>query len=581
MTWALLLPVLLLACSPSGAGTGTGSGEARPGAQADDRRGTVINIAVSGNVPNMGLMGLASTTTGGWFSMVEVHSNGLITSEEHSRLPVGRLIERVPTLDNQDITLLPDGRMRVVYRLRSGITWHDGEPFTAGDLVFSHRFNGDPGLPIAVSDLTRLTESAEAPDPLTFVVTFRAPSYRAGQVGLRVFWPQPRHLLEPVYERYLESGNADEVVTAPYWTSGYVHLGPFRLTAFDPSGPIQFQAYDGYFLGRPKVETIRVHIFSDLNTLYSNIEAGTIDVVPETVLQPELGFELLDKWNRTGDGKVYVKKSAQRFLSPQERPQVQTEPAMFDTTVRAALYRALDREALSEGLQAGHSELAAWELFWETEPLYEATKGVFRQYAYDPERARLGLREAGWTPGPDGILRNSGDGRRFRTSISATPGRIEREANAFADYWRRIGLEVDQITVPAAQIRNAEARAQYPGWEATAQGGGDEIIGRLEGPAGSAQNRWAGNRGGYEDPRAQELIRLYRSSLRPDDQFQAMKTISEFVAATLPMLILFSTAEHVVVRKGIRALEDHDGGDSAARAYGTYSRNAHLWRVGD
>src|SRR5829696_446897 len=111
LPWLLILPMLLLACSPRGASTGTRSGETRPGAQSDGRRGTVINVAVSGNVPNMGLMGLASTTTGGWFSMVEVHSNGLITSEEHSRLPVGRLIERVPTLDNQDITLLPDGRM--------------------------------------------------------------------------------------------------------------------------------------------------------------------------------------------------------------------------------------------------------------------------------------------------------------------------------------------------------------------------------------------------------------------------------------------------------------------------------------
>jgi peptide/nickel transport system substrate-binding protein len=287
----------------------------------------------------------------------------------------------------------------------------------------------------------------------------------------------------------------------------------------------------------------------------------------------------MDQWNATGGGTVYVKKSAQRFLSPQMRPEVQTEPAMFDVRVRAALYHALDREALSEGLQAGHRELAAWELLWQGEPLYDATKDAFRRYAYDPDRAAALLLDAGWTLGPDGVFRNSADGRRFRTSITATGGRVERESNAFADYWRRLGVETEQLVVPAPQLRNAEYRALYPSWEASAQGGGDDITGRLEGPAAGPQNRWNGNRGGYEDPRAQELVDTFHRSLTFQQQFQAFKAISDFVADELPMLILFSTAEHLVVRKGVKALDDNDGGESAARPYGTYTRNAHLWEA--
>ncbi|HZT07297.1 MAG TPA: ABC transporter substrate-binding protein [Chloroflexota bacterium] len=576
--WSVLLLIMALftACAEPAPGAPTGQSGKVPGTTAA-KRATTITVAVAGNVPNMGLVGLASTTTGGWFSIAEVHSNALITSDVHSRQPVGRLIDRVPSLDNGDISLLPDGRMRVIYHVRPGVTWHDGQPFTAQDLVFSYRFNTDAGIPTIQSDVTRMLASAEAPDDATFVLNFKGPYYRADQLGLRMFWPYPRHILEPAYERYLESTNPDDIVNLPYWTSEYIHLGPFRLTSFDSAGPIEFQAYDGYFLGRPKVDTIRVLVFSDLNTLYANIQSGTVDIVPETVLQPELGFQLMDQWASTGGGSVFVTKSAQRFLSPQERPEVQSEPSMSDFRVRAALYEGLDRVALSEGLQAGHGELAAWALLWEGEPLYDATKDAFRRYAYDPERAQATLREAGWVAGPDGALRSSADGRRMRTSITATPGRIEREANAFADYWRRLGIDVEQITVPAAQIRNAETRALYPGWEASAQGGGDEILGRLEGPAASPQNRWTGNRGGYDDPRAQELIASFRSSLRRDDQLQAMKAISDFVADTLPMLILFSTAEHLVVRKGVHALDDHDGGDSAARPYGTYSRNAHLW----
>src|SRR6185503_4062989 len=98
---------------------------------------------------------------------------------------------------------------------------------------------------------------------------------------------------------------------------------------------------------------------------------------------------------------------------------------------------------------------------------------------YDPERAKSILRERGWVPGPGGALQHSSDGRRFRTSIIATAGRIgEQEVPAFADYWRRIGLDVDELVIPAAFVRNAEYRATFPGWEASSSSGGDGILDR-------------------------------------------------------------------------------------------------------
>ena len=67
--------------------------------------------------------------------------------------------------------------------------------------------------------------------------------------------------------------------------------------------------------------------------------------------------------------------------------------------------------------------------------------------------------------------------------------------------------------MPAAQSRNLEYRAHYPSWEATSAGQGDGILSRVQGPAASAENRWAGNRGGYEEPAAQQLLARYYSSL--------------------------------------------------------------------
>ena len=359
----------------------------------------------------MGVFG--GQSTGGWTTLMELHSAGLITSDYETTRPIARLAEYVPTLDDGSITILPDGRMRVTYQLRRNVTWQDGAPYTAHDLVFSPTFLNDLGLPVTLRENVRQVETLEAADDWTAVLTFARPYSLANQLGLRAFWPHPRHLLAEAYERYIVSGNVDEVVNLPYWTSAYVHLGPFRVVNFDP--------------------------------------------------------------------------------------------------------------------------------------------------------------------GEDGILQHESDGRRFRNTISTVATGRLWEVATYADAWRRIGLEVEELQVPAAQARSLEYRASYPSWEATSSGQGDSILGRLTGPAARAENRWAGNRGGYEEPATQRLIGQYFSVIREREQFDTIRELSELIVTELPMLIFYYSRHTIGARKGVRALDDIAGGQQSSRPYGTYSRNAHLW----
>jgi len=242
------------------------------------------------------------------------------------------------------------------------------------------------------------------------------------------------------------------------------------------------------------------------------------------------------------------------------------------------MYRSLDREALSDALQAGHRELAAWSLMPPNHQYYSSTKDGLRPYAYNPDQARNELRELGWTPGGDSILRSNADGHPFKTAIWGTVGR-DREISAFASFWRQAGLDVEEAIIPASQSRNLEYRAQYPGWETSGQGYGDAILGRMDPPAASAATRWVGERGGFDDTRAWDLIARYRSSLSERDQSAAMKAIGDYVAAELPFLIVYYLPDQLGVRAGVKALDDIDGGAEAAQPYGTYTRNAHLWEV--
>src|SRR6266581_8066836 len=108
-----LLALAIMACaapSPSGGQSST-SGSAAP-AQPKS-----LNIGITSTVPAMSLAVATGTPTGGWMAMTEIHTDGLVTSEANSRNPVGRLAETFPTLENGGITILPDGRMKVVFNL--------------------------------------------------------------------------------------------------------------------------------------------------------------------------------------------------------------------------------------------------------------------------------------------------------------------------------------------------------------------------------------------------------------------------------------------------------------------------------
>src|SRR5205085_2406128 len=125
---------------------------------------------------------------------------------------------------------------------------------------------------------------------------------------------------------------------------------------FDPGEGVTFEAYDNYFLGRPKVDVVRVQTVADQNTLLANVLSGTVDLFPTAALNDEAALQLKARWEASGEGKVYlVPGGNERYVVPQWRPQFQAEPANLDVRVRTALYHAIDREALAEAMHSGRS----------------------------------------------------------------------------------------------------------------------------------------------------------------------------------------------------------------------------------
>jgi len=133
---------------------------------------------------------------------------------------------------------------------------------------------------------------------------------------------------------------------------------------------------------------------------------------------------------------------------------------------------------------------------------------------------------------------------------------------------------VEEFTIGSAQSRDPAARSQFPGWEVTS----GDIMSAMVQPAAGPQNRWTGNRSGYEDPRARSLVHSFEASITPAEQLRTMRAVNEFVVSEVLSLFTFFNAHYIGVRKGVKAFDDIAGGDNSA-IYGSYYRNAYLWDI--
>ena len=151
-----------------------------------------------------------------------------------------------------------------------------------------------------------------------------------------------------------------------------------------------------------------------------------------------------------------------------ERIDLQTgNKALADLRVRQALLLSVDRKTLVDRLFSGHAKIAS---SWinELEPNFTTAVAT---YPYDPPRARALLKEAGWTPGPDGIGRNAA-GDRLSFEFSTTSGNRVRELSqqVMQSQWKAVGVEVT--------IKNEPSRSFF---------GGDDAQAAVHGPGGVCQ----------------------------------------------------------------------------------------------
>jgi peptide/nickel transport system substrate-binding protein len=336
------------------------------------------------------------------------------------------LATAVPTLRNGGIS--HDGKTIVVH-LRKGVFWADGAPLTAADWLFTYRAVRD--LRTAVKSTYGWDEiaAASAPDPHTIVIRLRHPSVAVLgilAIGGAAYPPLPEHLLA-------RTGNLRE--------SGFnehpLSSGPFVLEQWNHGGSLTFVPNRRYFRGVPQLHEVIWKVVPDVNTLFDELAAHEIDVYPSVSVHVVARLSSIK-------GIVVVRRLTANWRHLGIN---MSRPQLADVRVRRAIELAVDWSRIEASVFHSLDRRAVSDIFPES-----WAAPALPNYRYDPAAARQLLASAGWTPGPDGILRKGP--LAMHLAIYATTGHQENTESQLLiqSMLRDVGIDVAVRNYPGSYL---------------------------------------------------------------------------------------------------------------------------------
>jgi peptide/nickel transport system substrate-binding protein len=433
-----------------------------------------------------------------------------LTAIDPQGTEIPMIAEQFPTLENGLWKIFPDGSMETTYRLRRDVTWHDGTPVTAPDFVLAGQVVLDPNLAGDPKPWGRAVESFSAPDAQTVTVRWRSPFINANTIfssglsGTGSVLPLPGHLVADAY-----ASSPSTFFEHRYFTHSFVGTGPFKLESFEPSSQITLTAFDGYFLGRPKLDRIEIRMFLDANALVANILAGAVEMTLDNSLTVDQAVQVRERWTQ-GTINFRAESNGVPLWINLQNP----DPAAIgDVRFRKALYHAMDRQSMVDTMQHGMSSVVDHYLS-VTDPDHQATRSKVVAYDYDPRKTAQILQTIGFSKGGDGYYRDA-SGRPLTEMELRSTATDELQLNVglvTASSWESAGLKAAVLPAPEQLRQDREWRNTFPAFEVSRKGQTalDMVQQMHSRQVPTSANNWSGNnRSRLSDPQLDALFDRY------------------------------------------------------------------------
>jgi peptide/nickel transport system substrate-binding protein len=351
------------------------------------------------------------------------------------------LAAEIPSRENGG---LPADLKSAIWKLKKGVTWHDGQPFTADDVVFNWQFAIDAAAAaVTVGSYTEV-QRVEKIDSHTVRVVFKEPS---------PFWPGlyssvqlvPKHL----FEKFMGAKARDNPVNLKP-----VGTGPFKFVDFKPGDMVRGDINTNYHVAnKPHFDSVELKGGGDaVSAARAVLQTGEYDYAWNLLVEDEV----LKRMENGGKGRVVIAPSGSteaiylNYADPNtevdgEKAAPGTRHPFFqDAAVRQAMALLIDRQGVQDYI---YGRAGGGTPNFINNPVRFRSGNL--KFEYSLEKANALLDGAGYKRGSDGVREKNGKKMRFLFQTSTNASRQKTQA-IIKQACQKAGIELELKTVVAS-----------------------------------------------------------------------------------------------------------------------------------
>jgi peptide/nickel transport system substrate-binding protein len=426
----------------------------------------------------------------------------------------------------------PDG-LSWTFKLHPDARWSDGQAITADDVAFT--FNDivlKKDLGATGAGNFSAVQSVEAVDPTTVKFTLSRqfgalPSNLAYNAGIL-----PRHAFD---------GQGDPWALNSFNKGTPISSGPFKVDSYASGQSVNLSRNDAYFGGKPNLDKLVFKVVPDANTQIAQALSG------------ELSIMIMD--NKAAVDRV--KSAAQVRVEPRQLVQYywlalnQTDPRFQDVRVRQAFDYAIDRQAIITAVEKGYGKPANSAIVPALKAYYDPSHEA--QYTFSVDRAKQLLSDAGWQPGPDGILQKDGQPFQFTMDVGQR-GVLQPTNELIQQNLKAVGIQADLNSMEwNAYIQKVVVKRDYTAtvnWWVYPND--PDVYAYFHSSAAGK----GFNIPGFQDPKLDDLLTKVQTDSDLTQRKQDVTDLQSFMADNLPYIFLWYPEEIDVINANLQGVPD-------------------------
>ncbi|MBD7912541.1 MULTISPECIES: ABC transporter substrate-binding protein [Clostridium] len=439
---------------------------------------------------------------------------------------------------------LSDDGLTYTFKLKKDLTWSDGNKITSKDIAFPIKVVCDGTYTGPLDFVTGKTKikggrdykegkaedisGIQIVDDETIKITLEEKSSSA-IYDLGVFRPIP----ESYYGKYYRHGNTDGLKET-YKKPGPVS-GAYKLTSYKEGQEIDLEANSKYHKGTPKTKNL-IYKITEEDVQIPMLQSGDVDIVSPTVSEDNvetiegLGYMSYKLFPTNGYGYIAFNEA---------------KPIFKDKAVRQALATGLDRAKIVNSVYGKYASVinvpqskASW-----------AYADGDKDYAFDMDKAKKMLDDAGWKVGSDGIREKNGQKLEINFTGTTPNSVVDALLSVATDNWKELGIkftsEKMDFNSMTAKQKTGNWDMLFMAWVLTADPNDSPIYG-----TNGSQNKTA-----YSNSKVDEIYKKIAAESDKDKQKELFKELYKELNEDLPYIYMYQRNDMWAYNGRVKGLE--------------------------